>query len=328
MIVRFTFILAAFVLFGQFACSEASEDTEQSNELTGGEGGTGQVRVVLGINASQLATRKALETPGSPTGSDADGDGGIVAFSTPQRFWVALKKVTFLADDGSVDVLPDTGRLTNAVLLELTDDQVLDALALPVGNYHSVEMELYYYQLEIPLYSADSPQAIRVYLSDDDFPDEGMGGHHQGDITLVNEDGTEIGWVDAGMPWTDSYLLANRGDLKGAGGTDSQTGHARGLFGDGNLWENALFQQGASQDIYIFRGPLNLNVRAGSVSNVEVRFQTQNTWFFEDFDGDGIFSPCQGGDANGHQDACWYDESSGLGADWAPLFPMPVMRAD
>ncbi|MBN2341846.1 MAG: hypothetical protein JXX29_03740 [Deltaproteobacteria bacterium] len=301
---------------------------DETNTSDSAADGTGLVQVTLGTNTSALRLRKLSDSPNSPLGGDLDSDGGVTAFATPSEFWIALKKVTFLSDDGEVAIVPDMEQLRNSELLNLTEDLQLDAIAIPAGNYHSAEMELYFYQVQLPLNSADNQQMIRIYLSDDDFSEQGMGGHHQGDITLVNDDGSEAGWVAPGSPWTPEYLLSERGDLVGAGGVDAQTGHARGLFGDSLLWDAELFQQGESKDIYILRMPLNLQVQANASSAVEIRFQTENSLFFEDFDGDNLFSPCQGGDENGHQDACWYDESLNIGADWAPIFYPPTVHTD
>ncbi len=327
MTLKETAILMCLFVIMQLGC-----DDHGGGDSTVVETGTGWVSVTLGTNSGTNSTpipkQSLAASPDDVSGSDKDGDGGVVAFATPSVFQIAVKRLTLISDDSQVNVIPDTEDLQASVLLDLTTDLVLDDMALPSGDYHTVEMELYYYQIRLPLNTADNEQMIRVYLSDDDFPEHGMGGHHQGDITFINNDGTESGWVNSAEPWLSENLLSTRGELEGAAGVDAETGHRRGLFGDRLFWDAPAFQQGAAQDIYIFADALELRVVPEETSSVKFRFETANSWFFEDFDGDNIFSPCLGGDVNGHQDACWYDATSEMGADWAPIFNPPQVSVE
>lgn len=244
---------------------------------------------------------------------DCDGDGGIIRYITPSAYKVAFKRLAFENEDGDlVDVIADTGTLANSVVLDLTTAITLTDLDLPVGEYPDYYAEIYYHELTMPLYDPANPATIRVYVSDDDFPAEGNLGHHQGDITLVGAAGNELGFVPAGELWQTGFLEAARGTINGAGGTDPQTGHLRGLYGDPDLWNHPDAMQGPNQDILIIEGELDLEVVAGDdQTTVTFTFDVQDAWFFEDFDNDQWFNPCE----SGNQDGC--------GGEWSPVLTDP-----
>jgi hypothetical protein len=102
------------------------------------------------------------------------------------------------------------------------------------------------------------------------------------------------------------------------GGTDPETGHQRGPFGDSNLWNQTAFMQGSGRDIYLMNAPLGLTgltVSADISKTVTVTFSVKDSWFWEDFEGDGRFAPCE----NGSIEAC------APGSKWAPIFNLPVL---
>lgn len=252
------------------------------------------------------------DDPQFDPGLDCDGDGGVVSYVTPSTFKVALKRLSFVQDGGATtDIVADTGTLAASQVLDLTFQVTLAADALPAGSYPEYEAEIYYVELTMPLYDPGAVQTIRLYLSDDDFPEEGYGGHHQGDITLIGDGGGELGFVGAGELWQPDLLHAVRDDINGAGGTDSETGHLRGLFGDQQFWDRAESMQGSNRDIFVWREPLGLIVEAVDAT-VTFSFNVQDTWFFEDFDDNQRFNPC-----DNTFDAC------AEGAAWAPLFNAP-----
>lgn len=270
------------------------------------------------INAAREACPSTVvpqDAPNYDAGQDCDQDGGVVQYVTPQTFKVAVKRLAFLTTDGSYDLIADSGTLVDARVLDLTLPLTLDIQPPPDGAYPQFQAEIYYYEIAMPLYDANVLQTLRVYLSDDDFPAEGSRGHHQGDITLVGSDGAEIGFVRPGQRWMSDDVTQTRGDANGAGGTDPETGHLRGLFGDATLWNQAAFQQGSSADVYVMRGSLNLTVGSAS-QTVTFSFDVQDTWFYEDFNGNQLFDPC----ATAPGDAC------AEGAAWAPLFNKPVVE--
>ncbi len=281
---------------------------------------SGAPRFFRGAAAAKLSSCPSVTVPDGPylaAGLDCDGNGGYVAYLTPESFKVAIKRLTFVKSDSShVDFVPDHGTLANSLVFDLSSQITISQLTISAGTYDSVEAELYYYEIKMPINSSPTiTQSIRVYLSDDDFPAEGSLGHHQGDITFIAADGTESGWVVPGMPWTQANLQTNSSLVTRPGGTDPQTGHQRGLFGDSNLWNQAAFQQGANQDIFLIAAPLGLTVSADVSKTVTFTFSVKDSWFFEDFDADGRFDPCE----NGSLEAC------AAGSKWAPIFNLPVL---
>jgi hypothetical protein len=250
------------------------------------------------------------DTPQYAAGLDCDGDGAPIAYLTPAEYRVAFKRVTFVHDtDGPVDVVPDAGTLAASDIADITQEITIADMDVPAGRYVRFEVELYFF--EMLLEGGPEPLRVRVYLSDDDFPAEGSLGHHQGDITLVDEDGNELGWVAPGQTWDAEHLLADRGDTQGGGGIDAETGHRRGLYGDGSLWNQTRFNQGPDQDIYVIETPID-GTLASDATTITFVFDVSDTWFFEDFDQDGAFRPCDGS-----------NEACAVGAAWGPLFREP-----
>lgn len=284
-------------------------------------------------------------------GQDNDEDGGIWRAITPKNFKVAFKNMTLNHQNGTTySLIPDTGTLTNSKVIDLsTDSFIINSDDIPNGDYESISAEIYYYQITMLINIPNKNEIIRIYLSDDDFSQEGNLGHHQGDITLIGDDGIEKGWAKGGEAWLPSTASPNRSaDHNGASGTDSETGHARGFYGDTNLWNQALIQngftsfdpnQGSNQDIFKITSPLNLTVTDESQFEIQVTFDLTNAWQFEDFDLEGtagykIFNPGTGGiddtkninpDNTQLQDAAWYNDTAKNGAEWTPVFNMPTV---
>ena len=272
-----------------------------------------------GIVAAKVACPGAPVSEDEPvfnSGLDCDGDGGVVRYITPSTFKVAIKQLAFLTGDGQVyELIADSGTLAAAQVLDLTSPVTLELQPPSAGLYTTYLAEIYYYEITMPLYDANMPQTLRVYLSDDDFPAEGDLGHHQGDITLIGDDGTELGFVPAGQQWQVGQLTATRGNINGAGGTDAETGHLRGLFGDQTQWNQEAFAQGAAKDVFVLTGPLGLLIDT-TRRTVTFSFDVTDTWFFEDFNNNQLFDPC----ASNPGDAC------NAGAAWAPIFNKPSVE--
>ena len=248
-------------------------------------------------------------------GLDCDQDGGVIQYLTPSKFKIALKRLTLVKDNGDhVDFVQEAGMLSQSLVYDLTA-QVTLSQKIQAGTYNALQAEIYYYEIMMPINNPQGVQRIRVYLSDDDFPAEGSLGHHQGDITLIADDGNELGWVGVGTSWLTSTLQTDKSSVDRPGSTDTETGHQRGLFGDTTLWDQSEFVQGADRDIYLLTSPLSLVVSDKEKEIITVTFDVKDTWFWEDFDGDGHFNPCE----NGTKDAC------AANAAWAPLFKVPVL---
>ena len=323
-VVKIVFVL--LLIAPLFACggggSDGSSSTEDEGILTVKmEADFGISGTSATSNFFRLAAAAAIETcpsslpsidePGYAAGLDCDEDGGTIQYITPSSFKVAVKKLTFYKDDNeALEVIPDSGSLAEANAYDLTTPVTLFQEDLPAGNYSSVEAEFYYYEIEIPINNPSVIQAIRIYLSDDDFPQEGSQGHHQGDITFIDPNGNEIGWVPEGLAWeADSLLTESRGNINGSGGTDPETGHLRGLYGNADLWNQTDFMQGDSQDIFTLYQNLALTIDSAD-KTITFSFNVKDSWFYEDFDNDQTFNPCENTD-----DAC------AEGSEWSPIFP-------
>lgn len=253
-----------------------------------------------------------MDTPQYDAGMDCDADGGVIQYLTPQSFKIALKRLTFIKDNQPFHIISDTGTLAQAVVYDLSTVLTLPEKALPAGNYTGVEAEIYYYEITMPINDPSSNTTIRIYLSDDDFPAEGSLGHHQGDITLVNGSGVELGWVGVAVPWTTGNLQTNPSSINRPGSTDGETGHQRGLYGNAQMWDQSQFSQGTGMDIYLLSAQFQMTISGNSSSAVTFTFPVKDSWFFEDFDNDQLFDPCQN-----TSDACAGN------AEWSPIFVGP-----
>jgi len=248
-------------------------------------------------------------------GLDCDQDGGVIQYLTPVNYKIALRRLSLVRDNGDkVDFIQDPGMLSQSPVYNLKS-QVVISQKIPAGTYSAIQAEIYYYEIKMPINNPQDMQRIRVYLSDDDFPAEGSLGHHQGDITLIDNNGDELGWVGMGTSWLTSTLQTDKSSVARPGSTDTETGHQRGLFGDITLWDQDAFVQGSDRDIYLLTSPVSLVVSESAREIVSFDFNVKDTWFWEDFDGDGHFNPCE----NDTKDAC------AANAEWAPLFNLPVL---
>ncbi|PLX70105.1 MAG: hypothetical protein C0603_03970 [Denitrovibrio sp.] len=256
----------------------------------------------------------ASDNPGYVAGMDCDSDGGVVAYVDPTGFKVAIKRLALvMSDNTKVDLIADTGTLANAEVLDLANPVELNISEIPKGVYSGFYAELYYYDLTMPLYSTTDSE-IRVMLSDDDFPAEGSLGNHQGDVKLKNGAG-DFNFVAAGLTWVESNLdVVRPSDIGGASSDDTETGHDRGLYGNDDLWNLTQFMQGADQDIFVNEASLGLSgITVGDAGGtITMTFDLNDSWYYEDFDANGIFEPCSGG---GGLEAC------SAGAEWSPVFP-------
>ncbi len=324
-------LLAAATVGAFFGCVE----TPGTGDPTGASTAELTVKLHADYGASALDAGLAAQglrvdscpddTPGNdeagfPSTADCDGDGAFIRYITPSKFSVAVKRLSLIAADGSsVDIVADKGTLAASDVVDLSGAVTLPTATLAAKRYTQLVAELYYYELVMPLNATGNSQCVRIYLSDDDFPQEGNGGHHQGDITLVDDDGNELGFAPSGDAWTAAAALADRGTIMGAGGMDSETGHRRGLYGGTDLWDATDFMQGPTADVFIMREEIDLDLTGGA-KTLSVVFNVADTWFYEDVDGDGVFGPCAGEPAG--SDAC------SEGAAWSPIFPLPQVTIE
>lgn len=284
------------------------------------------------------------DDPSLADGSDCDGDLGVVAHVTPTKYSLAFKRVTLKAQGGGtdIDLIPDTGTLANSEVVEFTSADSSESIItiepgdLTAGTYTGIEAELYYFQMTFPV--ANTTQNVRIYMSDDDFTAEaadriGLGPHHQGDITFINDAGIELGWVDS--TWLTANLSTTRENVSdspqnGDAGMDSVTLHWRGFFGDDVFWNAEALNQGANQDVYITTYDFDAGnelvipdpATITDLTTITTTFSTADTFFYEDFSPFGSnpnfpgFYPDTGGEAAAAGDA------------WAPLAPTAAITYD
>ncbi len=339
--------LALLATTGCFAADPNAASSDQ-NGTTNTDQGTDQRNVTFkmladfststagGDNQSGAPTRSEScpspapeqDGPDIAAGLDCDGDGAPARYITPSVFKVAVKRFVVIDTNGSaVEILPTAAKLIDSKVVDLTSPVTLTQTTLPEGKFVRMEAEFYYYELVMPLNDPPVSQGIRVYLSDDDFPAEGQLGHHQGDITLIDSTGKELGFAPPGGMWTPATVLAQRQDTEGAGGPDPETGHSRGLYGDAENWNRPAFMQGPTKDVFIFTQDINLDLTPAALAlvaaakTVTVVFNVADSWFYEDYDNDGKFTPCGNG-LGVPGDACYE------GGAWSPIFPTPQVQIE
>jgi len=345
-VIHKNFTLITFVILVIFSgCSSSSTSTSDDAvaETTGlvfnsaadfeASAAASLSALIKGVTTAQCADLEdtSQDDPVLEDGLDCDEDGGVVAHVTPTAYSVAVKSIMLLGSDEStadLELVADTVTLAAAEAVTFESDDVdetivtIDPADLVAGTYSGIEVEVYYFQMTFPV--AGETRNVRIYMSDDDFESQGSLGHHQGDITFVGDDGVELGWVDS--TWTQEALSDTRSDAQnGAGGTDAETGHDRGFFGDATLWDAESQVQGDSQDIYVaeidFDTPLEIPAEVDSLISVTLTFSVADTFFYEDFapqnttDFPGFF-PDVGG------------EAASEGAAWAPLLPTMSLVAE
>src|SRR3989338_5626944 len=326
---KFYFFGLLFVCMTSISCGDSTGDstTESSTGLKyvieADFSGSAASTSLSAISASDCGGQEpptAMDDPSYTPGEDCDNDGGVVSLLTPSQYALGIKRASMVKDDGTLfDLIADQGALTNAEVITLSTTDASENIVtlapgdLEAGTYTGIRVELYYYQMTFPV--AGETSNVRIYMSDDDFEAEGSLGHHQGDITFMGDDGTEAGWVDSS--WLVAGISTTRGEAQnGAGGTDSETGHDRGFFGDASLWNQTDLNQGAGQDIYFatFDFQEALVVPDPStitdLTTLTMTFSAADTFYYEDFvpRGTGFF-PDAGGEAKSEND------------EWAPLTP-------
>lgn len=268
---------------------------------------------------------ETTDNPGYAAGLDCDGDGGDVTYTTPTQFKVAIRKLSFYQTDGTeVKAIEAGATLADSDLIDLAQPHQLNLSTIPSGSYTRVVMEIYYYDIKMEMNTASNSEDIRIYLSDDDFADEGSLGHHQGDVQMLAGANSsfgvstgEYGFVQAGEEWIDDKLTDSRDNpttVQGASTPDPETGHGRGLYGNDDLWNVDDFMQGADQDIFIIDNTFPVAITVPETGGtLTLTFDLKNTWFYEDFDGNGLFNPCTGNGST--SDACHNN------AEWTPTIP-------
>lgn len=212
---------------------------------------------------------------------------------TPQNYFVALKSVKLLGSNGTSDIeLFNETNLSSSLVFDFMDSNtthsLLEGTEIPDGEYSSVEIEIYYLQMNIAI-SAGSRgverRNVRIYLSDDAETEDGM--HQPGDMTQIN-DNIEIGWLlgegqtpymDPVSPRINAYTHNGDGstwyDFAGKSAADF------GPFGDVD------FMNAAPHPIY--HTQVDFNFVDNNGTELILDFNVNDCWQFEDKSGDGVF---------------------------------------
>ncbi|MCW8838316.1 MAG: hypothetical protein OQK11_06410, partial [Thiovulaceae bacterium] len=252
-------------------------------------------------------------------GLDCDEDNGTIAFTTPRGFKVAFKSMGLINSNDEKVYIFNKSTLSDSIVFDLSDPKVVGEMTIPQGSYKSAFAEIYYYWLDMEMYSEGNYTQFRVYMSDDNRT-ASTAGHHQGDITLTDANNTELGWIAPGAAWTDanigSRVEPNDPDEPLYAATkDTQTNRQRGPFGTSEMWDNETLNP---NDIYTPSGSISLTIE--KESKIQLTFKVKNNWYFEDYNGDGIFGPAIHKNSDNN-----ITEAADANATWAPLLELPTI---
>lgn len=217
-----------------------------------------------------------------------------MTYETPSNYYVALKSARLIGVPPTEDFeLFSQENLASSFVFDYTDDNVVHSLLqgtdVPEGEYTSIEIEIYYLQMNIAISTIErgvERRNFRIYLSDDA---ETEGGPHQpGDITQING-GIEIGWLlgegiqpnmDPVTPRAAAYT--NRGEGNSWKTFAGKPANDYGPFGD------SAFMQLPHP---VYKTELDFEFKGGAGDELILDFDVENCWEFEDKNGDGAFGP-------------------------------------
>jgi len=295
----------------------ASQSTNVSNFIiTAYADPTTKAQATLITNCPTDAINE--DEPHYAAGLDCDKDGGKVAFETPRGFKVAFKSMGLINSNDEKVYLFNKATLTDSIVFDITDPKALGEITIPQGNYKSAFAQVYYYWLDMQMYNEGNYTQFRVYMSDDNTT-HATQGHHQGDITITDINNTELGWLDPSKRWIANDAIHTRLEPIApqtkmyAASPDPDTSRQRGPFGGDSLWNDETLNP---NDIFTLTQNINLNIT--KESKIQLTFNVKNNWYFEDYNGDGIF----GAGVHKHKDNN-ITEAADTNASWAPLLELP-----
>ncbi len=218
---------------------------------------------------------------------------------TPDNYIVALKSVTLIGDEGTSDFeIFNESDLSSSFVFDFSDAETTHSLmqgtTVPDGNYSSVKVEIYYLQMKLNISASNGiePRNIRIYLSDDAETEGGL--HQPGDMTQINDAGTEEGWMLGNgqspdmtpiSPRSDAYTEDEGNDGLGDGNSwfdfAGKPANNFGPFGDVDFMNNAPHP--------IYSAVVNFDLTDNGGQNIILDFNVNNCWQFEDKDGNGAF---------------------------------------
>lgn len=216
-----------------------------------------------------------------------------LSYETPLNYFVSLKSAKLIGINGTADAeLFNETDLSSSFVFDYTDDNTVHSLLneteVPTGEYTSIEIEIYFLQMNIAIATEDrgiERRNFRIYLSDDAETEGGV--HQPGDICQIN-DGQETGWLmgndqgnnmDPVTPREAAYAIEGEDnawlDFAGKPGSDY------GPFGNIDFMNNAPHP--------IYKANVDFNFSGGSGGQMILDFNVANCWMFEDKSGDGVF---------------------------------------
>lgn len=235
-------------------------------------------------NEQDISNANAYET------KDSDDD---LTKQTPSNYYVALKSATLIGDDNTADFeLFMEANLSDAFVFDFADNNststLLDDTAIPDGKYSGIKIEIYYLQMALNIATDNgvSTRNIRIYLSDDNETEGGL--HQPGDMTQIDNNNNEEGWLLGNgqtpdfspiSPRIDAYAEPNGSWFDFAG----KSAEHYGPFGDLD------FTTDSPHPIYWTTVPFVNGDRKGT--NAILEFDVYNCWQFDDKNGDGNFGP-------------------------------------
>ncbi|MCF6365012.1 MAG: hypothetical protein L3J35_02310 [Bacteroidales bacterium] len=248
------------------------------------------------VKFESISDVKLQVTFGNTNATKADYE---LTKQTPSNYFVALKRVTLLGDEGTNDFeILNEDNLNSSLVFDFTDTETTHSLmqgtTVPDGNYSSVEIEIYYLQmkLNIATSAATEERNIRIYLSDDAETEGGL--HQPGDMTQINNAGTEEGWLLGNGQSPDMTPMAPRT----AAYTNDED--ADGL-GDGNIWFDFAGKPGNNYGPFgdtdfmnndphpIYYTTINFELIDNNGTEIILDFNVNECWQFEDRDLNGAF---------------------------------------
>ncbi|NOZ34144.1 MAG: hypothetical protein GXO80_02465 [Chlorobi bacterium] len=233
---------------------------------------------------------------------------------TPANYYVALKSVILQGDDGTPDFeIFNKSDLSSSLVFDFSDANTTHSLmqgtTVPDGTYSSVKVEIYYLQMKLNITASNGnePRNIRIYLSDDNETEGGL--HQPGDMTQINDAGSEEGWLLGNGQSPDmtpvsprSAAYTNDEDDDGMGDGNiwfdfaGKPGNNYGPFGDVDFMNNAPHP--------VYSAVINFDLTDNGGENIIIDFNVNNCWQFEDKDGSGAFGA---GDLNfDSEDTKWH----------------------
>jgi len=233
------------------------------------------------------------------TDESADKTDYDMTKQTPDNYYVALKRVTLLGDEGTTDFeIFNEDNLSSSFVFDFNDTETTHSLmqgtTVPDGDYSSVEIEIYYLQmnLNISTSTAIEERNIRIYLSDDAETESGL--HQPGDMTQIDNSGIEEGWLLGNglspdmtpmSPRSAAYSNDETGDGIGDGNTwfdfAGKPANDYGPFGDVNFMNTAPHP--------IYTAVINFELVDKNGTEIILDFNVNECWQFEDKDPDGAF---------------------------------------